>query len=93
MKCKNLDEIRDNIDEIDRKIIKLVAKRGDFVKQAAKFKTTGDEVKAPQRVESIILKVRKLSTDYGANPDILENLYRNMISDFINLEMNEYKNS
>lgn len=38
MKCKNLDEVRENIDRIDNEIIKLIAERGTFVVQASAFK-------------------------------------------------------
>lgn len=39
MKCNNLEEVRENIDSIDDKIIKLVAERSDYVRQAAYFKS------------------------------------------------------
>jgi len=90
MDCKNLEEVRNNIDRIDNGIIKLIAERGSFVKQAAKFKKDKDDVKAPQRVEAVIQKTRQLAKQYGANPDMVEKLYRSMISDFINLEINEF---
>jgi len=90
MDCKSLDEVRDNIDRVDNEIIKLVAERGSYVKQAAKFKKDGEAVKAPQRVETVIQKTRHLAVQYGANPDMIEKLYRDMIAGFINLEMNEF---
>lgn len=93
MKCKNLDEIRNNIDRIDNQIIKLIAERGDFVKQASAFKNNSQEVQSPQRVESVICKVKNLSYEYGANPNMVEKLYRNMIADFISLEMDCFNNS
>lgn len=90
MECKNLDEVRENIDKIDNQIIKLIAERGLFVKQASKFKKDSEDVKAPERVEKIIIKVRGLATEYGASPDMVEKLYREMIAGFIKLEMNEF---
>jgi isochorismate pyruvate lyase len=92
MECKNLEEVRSNIDRIDNQIIKLIAERSLFVKQASKFKKDSQDVKAPQRVEAIIQKVRTLATENGTSPDIVENIYRNMITGFINMEMNEFNN-
>lgn len=92
MDCKNLEEVRSNIDRIDHKIIKLIAERGGFVKEASKFKKDSQDIKAPQRVEAVIEKVRTLSNDYGANPDMVEKMYREMIAGFINMEMNEFNN-
>jgi len=93
MDCQNLEEVRGNIDRIDNEIIKLIAERGSYVKQASKFKTSNQDVKAPQRVESVIQKVRALSEKYGANPDMTEKLYRDMIADFVNMEINEFNNA
>ena len=92
MECKNLDEVRENIDNIDKQIIRLIAERGLFVSQASKFKKDSEDVKAPARVEKIIEKVRSLATEYGASPDMIEKLYREMINGFINMEMNEFNN-
>ncbi len=36
--CKDINEVRDNIDRIDNQIVKLIAERSFFVKQAANFK-------------------------------------------------------
>jgi isochorismate pyruvate lyase len=90
MDCKSLEEVRSNIDRIDNQIVKLIAERGSFVRQASKYKKDSNDVKAPQRVESVIQKVRALADDYGANPDMVEKIYREMIYCFINMEMDEF---
>lgn len=91
MKFETLEEVRENIDRIDREIVKLIAERSTYVAQAANFKKTSDDVKAPQRVEKVINKVRDLANDNGVNPDIVENIYREMISSFVNFELSEYE--
>lgn len=88
--CNSIDEVRSNIDRIDRQIVTLLAERGGFVKQAARFKKTTDDVKAPQRVEQVIAKVTALSQELGANPSVTEKVYRAMISGFINEEMAQH---
>jgi isochorismate pyruvate lyase len=90
MECKTLEEVRDNIDRIDNEIIKLIAERGSYVSQASVFKKSEDGVKAPNRVEAVISKVRLKAFEYGANPDMVETLYREMISRFIQQEMVEF---
>jgi isochorismate pyruvate lyase len=91
MKCKSLDEVRNNIDRIDKQIVNLIAERSTYVVQAANFKKNSDDVKAPQRVEKIISKVRILANDYGVHPNIIENIYRAMINSFINFELSEHE--
>ncbi|MBU2785014.1 chorismate mutase [Acidithiobacillus ferriphilus] len=85
-----IEEIRSNIDRIDRQIVTLLAQRGAYVKQAAKFKKTTTDVKAPQRVERVIAKVVALSVELGANPTVTEQVYRAMIAGFINAELAEH---
>lgn len=93
MKCNSLEEIRSNIDRIDNEIIKLIAERTDYVKQASSFKKSEDGVKAPKRVEAVIRKVREKAAEYGADSDMVEVLYREMISRFVSMEMDEFKGS
>ena len=54
------------------KIIKLIAERSDYVRQAAYFKKSKTDVKAADRVEKIIKKVREKSKIYGCSPDVVE---------------------
>jgi len=88
--CNSLEEVRTNIDRIDRQIVALIAERGGYVNQAARFKKTTDDVKAPQRVEQVIAKVLALSAELDANPNVTEAVYRAMIAAFINAELNEH---
>jgi len=88
--CNSLEEVRGNIDRLDRQIVGLLAERGGYVTQAARFKKTTDDVKAPQRVEQVIAKVVALSRELGANPNVAEAVYRAMISAFIDAELAEH---
>ncbi|BCZ46537.1 hypothetical protein psyc5s11_26040 [Clostridium gelidum] len=91
MKCESLEEVRENIDRIDKQIVKLITDRSTYVVQAANFKKNTDEVKAPQRVERIINKVRDLAQEDGVNPDLVENIYREIINSFTNFELSEHE--
>lgn len=91
MKCNSLEEVRNNIDRIDNEIIKLIAERGVYVSQASAFKKNEDGVRDTGRVERVIAKVREKALEYGADPDMVEALYREMISRFVNMEMKEFK--
>ncbi len=88
--CHNLDEVRQHIDAIDRQIVALLAERGAYVKQAAKYKKTLSDVKAPDRVAQVITKVHSISLEVGADPKIVEKIYRTMINAFIEAELLEF---
>ena len=90
MICNTLDEVRANIDRIDSAIISLIAERGEYVAQAAAFKKSEDGVRDTSRVEKVIQKVRDKATTLGADPDMVEKIYRQMIASFIQKEMAEF---
>ncbi len=89
--CRNLEDVRAEIDRLDRAIVALLAERGHYVGQAARFKKTEDQVRAPARVEQVIAKVRALAEGQGACPEVVEAVYRAMIDAFIRLEMGAFK--
>lgn len=88
--CATLDEVRAEIDLLDREIVALIAARAEYVKQAATFKKSTNDVKAPQRVEQVIAKVKKLAQDTGVDQNILEATYRAMINAFIAKETDHF---
>ncbi len=86
----SLEQVREKIDGLDRQIVGLIAERGAYVSQAARFKKDSDAVRAPQRVEQVIAKVRALVGELDANPDVSEKVYRAMIAAFIEQELAEH---
>lgn len=90
MQCSSIEEIREKIDSIDERTIRLIAERAEYVRQAAAFKKDENGVKAPDRVKDVLEKVRKKALEYGAPADIAENVYRNMIAGFINMELESF---
>ena len=88
--CHSLEQVREHIDLLDRQIVSLIAQRGAYVSQAARFKKDSNAVKAPQRVEQVCAKVRALANELGANPQVTEDVYRAMIAAFIQQELAEH---
>ncbi len=91
IECRNLDEVRENIDRIDREIVKLISERSSYVRQAARFKKTTDDVKAPNRVEQVIANKRAYAKEVGLDPDMIERIYGTIISCFIDQELKEHE--
>lgn len=84
--CTSLAEVRQNIDRLDRDLVMLIAERGAYVKQAAGFKKSAEEVPAPQRVAQVLAKVRALALETGAEPAVVDATWRAMIAAFIDSE-------
>lgn len=90
--CVDINDIRKEIDEIDRQIIAAIGNRYNYVKAAAKFKTSDASVKAPDRVKAMIEKRRSWATEEGLSPDIIETLFRELVNYFINEELHYQQN-
>lgn len=82
----NLEEVRREIDQIDRQLVELVAQRGACISEAARFKSSAEEIPAPQRVEQVLSRVTALAAEIGADPGVVEATWRAMIAAFIQAE-------
>lgn len=90
-KCENIQDIRVEIDNIDKKIINLLGTRYNYVKAASKFKKSEENVRADDRVKKMIEKRREWAESEGLSPDIVENIYRTLVNYFISEELNEWR--
>ena len=82
----SLNEVRVNIDKLDKEIVLLLCRRGEFVKQAARYKKDVSDVRDSKRLEQIIEKLTAYAKDLNFDPFIIEIIYRSMIETFIILE-------
>ncbi|MBP6563497.1 MAG: chorismate mutase [Neisseriaceae bacterium] len=89
--CHSLTEVRASIDDLDAQIVALVAQRQGYVRQAAGFKQNLSEVPAPARVEAVIAKVVAQAQRLGAQPEVVEAMYRAMIAAFIAYETKQHQ--
>lgn len=90
MGFSSIEDIRNRIDEIDSELVKLIAQRSECVKAAAAFKSDHSAVRAPDRVQQVINKVRKQATEAGLPEVIIESVYRSMIGAFIDYELEQH---
>ena len=87
--CASLDDVRVNIDRIDRAIVPLLAEREAYVRQAARFKPSAAAVVVPARVEQVVAKARALAEELGASPVATDKIYRCIIDAMTELEIAE----
>jgi isochorismate pyruvate lyase len=83
----SLAEVRQRIDALDQRIVRLLAERFAYAEQAAVFKRGAAEVPAPERVEQVIAHVRKIAADNGAPAAAVERVYRALIEAMIDIEL------
>jgi len=58
-KCETLEELRKEVDKVDEMIVELIAVRNDYIKQAAGFKHTVDEIKTDERIDDVLNRERE----------------------------------
>mgnify|MGYP005855671413 CR=1 FL=1 len=86
--CKNLEDIRAEIDTIDRQIISLLAQRFGFVRAVTKYKKNDkDSIIAIERYNAVLQNRRKLAEEYQLDPDVIEKMYKLLLDYFISEEM------
>jgi isochorismate pyruvate lyase len=89
--CRSLADVRAEIDRLDREIIRALGERFEYVKAAARFKADSAEVAAPDRVAVMLEQRRAWAVESGLNPDVVERLYRDLVSYFISEEQKHFQ--
>lgn len=78
--CPTMTDLRHLIDRIDRDIVGLLALRQNCIDRAAVLKASeGMPARIPNRVEEVVSRVREAALARGADPDLVETLWRQMI--------------
>jgi len=90
--CRDINQIRTGIDEIERNLITLLGERAVYVREAAKFKKNADEVRAAERVEQMLKTRRTWAYCSNISPDFIEGVYRQVIAYFVKREMEAHRN-
>lgn len=87
----SLEEVRSRIDQIDARLIALLADRQRLVRAAAAFKRDERSVRAPERVEQVVAAARTRAARSGLSPEVAEAVWRAMIDAFIDYELAEHR--
>ena len=91
-KCNSLEEVRAKVDELDDKLVELISERSHYIKQAATFKNSIDEIKADERIEFIKQKVRHKAIQLEVSPNMISELFTIMIDEMVETEIAEFRN-
>ncbi|WP_415396852.1 chorismate mutase [Sulfurimonas sp. CS5] len=93
VKCNSLEEVRTEIDKLDDKIVELISQRSHFIRQAAAFKESVKEVKAVDRIDFIMQKVRHKAIELDVSPNMISDLFTIMINEMVETEISEFRNT
>ena len=85
--CRDMSEVRAEIDRLDSALVDLIAERFTYVERAWQLKLVAkQEANVPWRNQQVIDKVRARALETGVPPDLCEALWRQMIGWFVQYE-------
>ena len=85
--CRDMTEVRAEIDRVDNMLVDVIAERFGYVERAWQIKLgLKQEASVPWRNQQVIDKVRARAVETGVPPDLCEALWRQMIGWFIQYE-------
>ena len=91
--CRNMDEVRAEIDRIDQSLVDLIGERFAYVDRAWQLKQSPAEARVPWRIQQVIDKVRARAAAKDLPPELAEALWRQMIGWFVQYEEEKLRQS
>jgi isochorismate pyruvate lyase len=89
--CESIQDVRQSIDALDREVIGLIGRRARYVEAAASFKSGEQSVRAPERQRAMLADRRRWAKKTGLDPDVIEEIYRTLVSYFVDREMQQWR--
>ncbi len=86
VKCHTMQEVRREIDRIDRALVKLLAERLTYIEQAGIIKGDRNTVRDEDRIEDVVEKVVREGEAQGLPRSMAEPLWRMLIEKSIEHE-------
>jgi len=77
--CRTKQEIRTEIDRLDKQLITLFGERFAYVSRMAELKSAPDEALVPERVEAVLQKVGLEAEAAGLDSRLARDLWRLLI--------------
>ena len=77
-----LDQLRNEIDEIDTQLVELLAKRRRVTTKVGELKSkVGMPIYAPEREAKLLSMRRQQAMEAGVSPELIEDILRRLMSD------------
>lgn len=78
--CTSMSDVREGIDQLDRKLVELLTLRADFIDRATELKQiNGWPARIPDRVEDVVAKVVASAEETGWDTELAEEIWRRLI--------------
>ncbi len=89
--CETMQDVRHAIDNLDEKLLDLLAMRIRYIERAADIKTSIESIRDDERIESIIAKRKSQAVEHGYSEAFIESTFRQLIEYSVAHEMKLFK--
>ncbi|WP_071797562.1 chorismate mutase [Natronohydrobacter thiooxidans] len=78
--CRNMDELRAQIDRLDQELVGLLVARTGYIDRAIDLKTSAQlPARIEARVDEVLENVRRLAAQQGLDPELAAALWERII--------------
>lgn len=77
--CESMLDVRAGVDEIDRMLVALIARRQGYMDAAARIKPSRDVVRDEARIAQVLANVRAEASRHGLSWSIAEPVWRELM--------------
>ena len=86
-----MDELRTEIDRLDRLLVRLLSERQRYIERAAEIKSHRTAVRDEGRIADVMAKVLAEAKTAGLSPDIAGPVFRTLVECSIALELRAFE--
>ena len=79
VECKSMQDVRREIDRLDREIVPLLLERVGYIKQAGHIKTERNQVRDNARVEEVVNNAKLAAQELNGDQSYIEDIYRHLM--------------
>jgi len=76
--CADMAQIRDDVNAIDREIVRLLGRRLEYVRSAVRFKPDEESIRRPDHWERFFASRRAWGEQEGYDPEVIEAIYKRL---------------
>lgn len=88
--CATMTEVRAGVDEVDRRVVALLARRFGYMDAAARIKPDRNVVRDEARKAQVLANVRAEATAFSIDATLVNSLYEQLIEASIAHELVEF---
>lgn len=88
--CKTMADVRAGVDEVDRQVVALLARRFGYMDAAARIKPDREAVRDEWRKADVLAKVDSSAAVLGVDRRLMARLYEDLIETSIAHEFEEF---